>query len=119
VGELVSFAMGFWKQEEIEAALGAKLAAAIPELLRLCDLEVRIPRIEVVALERVAARDGKSVDAVVVRGDPRVRGGPGLAGVMRPRSLTPPKHGGSAQRSCALRMEIRAGGEVGFPARSS
>ena len=63
--ELVSFAMGFWEQEEIEEALGAEAAEAIPELLRLCDLEVRIPRLEVVALERLAARDGKSVDAVL------------------------------------------------------
>jgi hypothetical protein len=63
--ELVSFAMGFWEQEEIEEALGAEAADAIPELLRLCDLEVRIPRLEVVALERLAARDGKSVDAVL------------------------------------------------------
>ncbi len=51
--ELVSFAMGFWEQEEI------------PELLMLCDLEVRIPRMEVVALEKLAARDGRSVDAVL------------------------------------------------------
>ena len=63
--ELVSFAMGFWEQEEIEEALGADMAEAIPELLRLCDLEVRIPRMEVVALEKLAARDGKSVDAVL------------------------------------------------------
>ena len=63
--ELVSFAMGFWEQEEIEEALGADVAEAIPELLRLCDLEVRIPRMEVVALEKLAARDGKSVDAVL------------------------------------------------------
>src|SRR4051812_12506077 len=44
--ELVSFAMGFWEQADIEAALGAGLADALPELLQLCDLEVRIPRIE-------------------------------------------------------------------------
>lgn len=63
--ELVSFAMGFWEQEAIEEALGADVAEAIPELLRRCDLEVRIPRMEVVALEKLAARDGKSVDAVL------------------------------------------------------
>ncbi len=57
--------MGFWDQEAIEEALGADVAEAIPELLRLCDLEVRIPRREVVALEKLAARDGKSVDAVL------------------------------------------------------
>lgn len=65
--EIVSFAMGFWDQEEIEEALGADMANALPELLRLCDLEVRIPRMEVVALEKLAARDGKSVDTVLAR----------------------------------------------------
>jgi len=54
--ELVSFAMSFWDQEEIEAALGDDLAAAIPELLRLAELHVCIPRMEIVALEHVAAR---------------------------------------------------------------
>src|SRR5688500_8493583 len=48
--ELVSFGMDFWSQETVEAALGAELAEAIPELLRLTDLEVRIPRLELVAL---------------------------------------------------------------------
>jgi hypothetical protein len=61
--ELVSFGMDFWSQEVVEEALGAE----VPELLRLTDLEVRIPRIEVVALERVAARDGKSVGTVLAR----------------------------------------------------
>jgi DNA-binding ferritin-like protein (Dps family) len=65
--EVVSFAMSFWDQEEVEAALGDDLAAAIPELLRLAELHVRIPRMEVVALERVAARDGKTVSAVLGR----------------------------------------------------
>jgi hypothetical protein len=64
--ELVSFAMGFWDQEEIERALGEDLAA-IPELLRLAELQVRIPRIEILALEHVAAREGKSVGAVLGR----------------------------------------------------
>ncbi len=41
-GELASFGMGFWSREAIEPALGADLADAIPELLRLADLEVRI-----------------------------------------------------------------------------
>ena len=65
--ELVSFAMDWWSQEAVEEALGAEVAGVIPELLRLTDLEVRIPRLEVVALERVAARDGKSVDVVLAR----------------------------------------------------
>jgi hypothetical protein len=63
--ELVSFAMGFWEQSDVEAALGAELAEALPDLLMLSDLEVRIPRMEIVALEKLAARDGKSIDSVV------------------------------------------------------
>jgi myo-inositol catabolism protein IolC len=65
--ELVSFAMDFWSQETVEAALGADVARVIPELVRLTELAVRIPRMEVVALERVAARDGRSVDSVLAR----------------------------------------------------
>jgi hypothetical protein len=59
--------MDFWPQDAIESALGADLADAISELLRLADLEVRIPRLEILALERLADRDGKSVDAVLAR----------------------------------------------------
>ena len=65
--ELVSFAMGLWDQEDIERALGDDLATAIPDLWRLADLQVRIPRIEIVALEHVAAREGKSISAVLGR----------------------------------------------------
>jgi hypothetical protein len=35
--------MDFWSQEAVEEALGTELAEASPELLRLTDLEVRIP----------------------------------------------------------------------------
>ena len=59
--------MDFWPQEEIESALGAGLADAIPELLRLAGLEVRLPRLKILALERLADRDGKSVDTVLAR----------------------------------------------------
>ena len=65
--ELVSFGMDFWSQEVVEKALGADVAAVIPELLRLTDLEVRLPRLEVVALERLAARDGETVSRVLAR----------------------------------------------------
>ena len=65
--ELISFAMDLWSQEVIEAALGAEVADAVPDLLRLAELEVRIPRLEVLALEHVAKRDGRSVDAVLSR----------------------------------------------------
>jgi hypothetical protein len=65
--ELVSFAMDFWDQAEVEAALGDDLANVLPELLQLAELEVRIPRLEIAALERIAVRDGRSVDAVLAR----------------------------------------------------
>jgi len=65
--EIISFAMDFWPQEMIEEALGDDLADAIPELLRLASLEVRLPRFEIVAVERLAERDGKSVNAVLAR----------------------------------------------------
>jgi hypothetical protein len=62
------------------------VAEAIPELLRLCDLEVRIPRMEVVALEKLAARDGKSVDAVLAAElRDLVSGAVGVAGLGHPR----------------------------------
>jgi len=65
--ELVSFAMDFWSQEIVEAALGADLANVIPELLWLVDLEVRLPRMQVITLERLAALDGETVSAVLAR----------------------------------------------------
>lgn len=65
--EVVSFGMDVWSQEVVEEALGKDVAKVIPELLRLTSLEVRIPRIEVVALERVARRDGATVDALLAR----------------------------------------------------
>ena len=63
--EVVAFGMELWSQAAVEEALGADVAAAIPELLRLTELEVRLPRLEVMALERVAAREGRAVDAVL------------------------------------------------------
>ena len=65
--ELVSFGIAFWPQEKVEEALGADIYDVLPELLRLAELEVRIPRIEVVTLERLAARDHASVSDVLAR----------------------------------------------------
>jgi len=65
--ELISFAMDHWPQQTIEEALGDDLAKGIPKLLRLADLHVRIPRFEILALEYLAARDGKSVDTFLAR----------------------------------------------------
>ncbi|HEY0370934.1 MAG TPA: hypothetical protein VGD79_02980, partial [Thermoanaerobaculia bacterium] len=63
--ELVSFGIDLWSQEIVEEALGADMADVLPELVRLTELAVRIPRLEVVALQRVAARDGRSVDSLL------------------------------------------------------
>jgi hypothetical protein len=65
--ELISFAMDQWPQEAIEEALGDDLTKAMPKLLRLADLHVRIPLFQILALERLSERDGKSVDAVLAR----------------------------------------------------
>ena len=65
--ELISFAMDYWPQEMIEEALGDDLATAIPKLIRLAKLEVSLPRFEILALECMAERDGKSVDAILAR----------------------------------------------------
>ncbi len=65
--ELVSFGMDFWSQDAVEQALGTDAIDLIPELVRLTDLEVRIPRLQVVTLERLAAIDGKSISAVLAR----------------------------------------------------
>lgn len=65
--ELVSFGMEAWSQEVVEEALGADVVVGVPELLRLTELAVRIPRMEVVVLERLAAVDGESVSAVLAR----------------------------------------------------
>jgi hypothetical protein len=63
--ELIAFALNFWPQKAIEEALGDDLAKALPKLLRLAAVEVRLPRFEVLALQRLAERDGKSVDTVL------------------------------------------------------
>jgi hypothetical protein len=58
--------MDLWSQGAVEEALGSDVTV-LPQLLRLTELAVRIPRLEVVALEHLAARDGKTVDAVLAK----------------------------------------------------
>jgi hypothetical protein len=65
--ELISVGMDVWSHEAIEAVLGADLANAIPKLIRLTGLEVRLPRFEILALKRLAEREGKSVNAILAR----------------------------------------------------
>lgn len=61
----LTFALELIGQEVIDRALGTDLERALPELVRLAELRVRIPRYEIAALEQIAARDGSSVDTVV------------------------------------------------------
>jgi hypothetical protein len=63
--EIVAFGMDIWSQATVENALGADVAEAIPELLRLTELSVLLPRFEVAALQRVAAKEKRSVDALL------------------------------------------------------
>lgn len=56
-----------WSRAVVEEALGAELEEGIPELVRLADLHVRIPRMQVVTLERLAASEGETVSAVLAR----------------------------------------------------
>lgn len=55
-----------WPQEVIEAALGDE-ASALPDLIRLTDLHVRVPLFGVFVLGRIAQRDGTTINAVVAR----------------------------------------------------
>jgi len=63
--EVVTFGLEIWSQAVVEEALDENVAAAIPELLQLTELSVRLPRMEVLAMEKVAAREGRAVDALL------------------------------------------------------
>lgn len=63
--EIVGFGMDIWSQATVEEALGAGVAEAIPELLRLTELSVLLPRFEVTALQRAAAQEKRTVDALL------------------------------------------------------
>jgi hypothetical protein len=65
--ELASFGMERWSQEAVEAALGTELAAALPELVRLWGLAVRLPRMHIVALDHLASAEGESVSQLLAR----------------------------------------------------
>jgi hypothetical protein len=63
--ELIAFALNVWPQATIEKALGDDLPKALPKLVRLAAVEVRLPRFELLALQRLAQRDGTSVDVLL------------------------------------------------------
>lgn len=48
-------------------ALGDDLPSVVPELVRLTELRVRVPRYGVLVLARLAQRQGTTVDEIVAR----------------------------------------------------
>lgn len=54
-------------QAAIEEALGREIASVMPELVRLAELRVRIPRYQVAMLAMLAERERLSVDELMAR----------------------------------------------------
>lgn len=65
--ELALAAVERWPQEVIEDALGDDLASVVPELVRLTELRVRVPRYGVIVLGRLAQREGTTISDIVAR----------------------------------------------------
>jgi hypothetical protein len=65
--ELALAAVERWPQEVIEDALREDLASVVPELVRLTDLHVRVPRYGVIVLGRLAQREGTTINDIVAR----------------------------------------------------
>jgi hypothetical protein len=82
-----------WEEVAFAAAeLGVEAASVIPELVQLTDLHVRVPRFGVLALGRIAQREGTTVSEVIARQlldliaeqpEPLERSITGLASAMR------------------------------------
>jgi hypothetical protein len=65
--ELALAAVERWPQGVIEDALGTDSPLVVPELARLTDLRVRVPRYGVIVLDRLAQRQGTTIDEIVTR----------------------------------------------------
>jgi len=65
--ELALAAVERWPQEVIEDALGDDSPSVVPELVRLTDLRVRVPRYGVIVLGRLAQRQGTTINEIVTR----------------------------------------------------
>jgi len=65
--ELALAAVERWPQEVIEDALATDAPSVVPELVRLTDLRVRVPRYGVIVLGRLAEREGTTIDEIVTR----------------------------------------------------
>lgn len=61
--EVAAMATAQWPQETIEKALGSEMHEVIPQLVQLAELRVRVPRYEIVMLQKLAQREGASVDS--------------------------------------------------------
>ena len=56
-----------YPQATIEQALGNDIASVMPEIVRLAELRVQIPRYEIVMLAKLAERENLTVDEYVSR----------------------------------------------------
>ena len=56
-----------YPQAQIESALGAAMRSVIPELVRLAELRIRIPRYQVAMLAKLAEREAMSIDELMAR----------------------------------------------------
>jgi hypothetical protein len=65
--ELIAKAMEIWPPDLIEDALGPDAGAVLPDVIRLTDLRVRVPRYHVDMLEHFAERDRTTVSGTLTR----------------------------------------------------
>lgn len=65
--ELALAAVERWPQEVIEDALGTDSPSVVPELVRLTELRVRVPRYGVIVLGRLAQRQRTTINDIVAR----------------------------------------------------
>lgn len=56
-----------WSQATIEGALGEAALSVLPDLVRLADLHVRVPKFGLVALAHIAQRERTTIDNIVAR----------------------------------------------------
>jgi hypothetical protein len=65
--EVAAMITAQYPQALIEEALGDQVASVIPEIVRLAELRVEIPRYEVVMLSKLAERENVTVDEFLSR----------------------------------------------------
>ncbi len=65
--EVAAMTTAQYPQAVIEQALGNDIASVMPEIVRLAELRVQIPRYEVVMLAKLAERENVTIDEYVSR----------------------------------------------------